>query len=77
MLSSVLNSERAIQVNIQIIRTFTRLREILSGNKRLAEKIEKLERKYDKHISQIFDILKRLMVEEEKPKERIGFKIEK
>lgn len=76
MLSSVLNSERAIQVNIQIIRTFTQLREILSQNRVMAEKIEKMERKYDKHISEIFKVLKRLVVEDEKPKEKIGFRVD-
>jgi len=75
MLSSVLNSERAIQVNIQIIRTFTKLREILSQNKKLSEKIERMERKYDKHISHIFKILRNLVKEEEKPKEPFGFRI--
>ncbi len=75
MLSSVLNSDRAIQVNIQIIRTFTRLREILSQNKALANKIEKMERKYDKHISHIFKLIKKLTAEEERPKEPIGFRV--
>lgn len=77
MLSSVLRSSRAVQVNIQIIRTFTKLREILSENKKLAEKIEKMELKYDSHILKIFGVLKQLTakgkVNEEKPKERMGF----
>jgi hypothetical protein len=75
MLSSILNSERAILVNIQIIRTFTQLRELLSTNKELREKIEKMEKKYDKHLKEIFDTLKFLLMEEIKPKEKIGFKI--
>ena len=73
MLSSVLNSKKAIQVNIQIIRTFKKLREILSENKKLAEKLEKMEKKYDSKISIIFDVLKSLMTEKSKPKSEIGF----
>jgi hypothetical protein len=73
MLSSVLRSEVAIEVNIQIIRTFTKLREILSENKKLAEKIEKLEKKYDSKIVEIFKTIKLLVTEEEKPKNKIGF----
>jgi len=74
MLSSVLNSKRAIQVNIQIIRAFTKLRELLATNKQLREKIEEMEKKYDKKLREIFEVLKRLIMEEEKPKERIGFR---
>jgi len=78
MLSSVLKSERAIEMNIQIIRTFTKLREILSENKKLAEKIEELERKYDKKIGDIFTVIKYLTTKKEKPapespKRPIGF----
>jgi hypothetical protein len=75
MLSSVLKSQRAVRVNVQIIRTFVKLREILADNKRLAEKIEKMERKYDRHIYQIFMALKELksakqkLLVEEKTKE--------
>lgn len=54
MLSSVLKSEKAINVNIQIIRTFVKLREILLTNKELREKIEKLESKYDQQFRMIF-----------------------
>ena len=74
MLSSVLNSKRAIQVNIQIIRTFTKLRELLTTNKELREKIENMERKYDKKLKAIFEVIRRLLVEEVKPKKQIGFK---
>lgn len=73
MLSSVLNSRTAIDVNIQIIRTFTKLREILSDNKKLGEKIEKMERKYDTQITKIFDVIKSLVTQKEIPKNRIGF----
>jgi len=74
MLSSVLNSDRAIQVNIQIIRTFTKLRELLATNTKLRLKIENMEKKYDSKLKQVFDLLKQLLMQEEKPKEQIGFK---
>jgi phage regulator Rha-like protein len=74
MLSSVLNSERAIQVNIQIMRTFTKVREMLAGNKELREKIEKLERKYDYQFKEVFQAIKVLLAVEEKPKNKIGFR---
>lgn len=74
MLSSVLNSDRAIQVNIQVIRTFTKLRELLATNKQLREKIERMEKKYDAKLRQVFEVLKRLLIQESKPKGKIGFK---
>ncbi len=74
MLSSVLNSKRAIQVNIEIIRTFTKLRELLMTNKELREKVESMERKYDTKLQAIFEVLKQLLTEEAKPKDQIGFK---
>ncbi len=61
MLSSVLNSEGAVQVNIQIMRTFTKLREILSTHKDLREKVEKMEQKYDKRFKIVFDAIRRLL----------------
>ena len=73
MLSSVLNSKRAIQVNIQIVRTFTKLRELLTTNKDLREKIENMEKKYDKQLKAVFDVMKQLVIEEAKPKRRIGY----
>ncbi len=73
MLSSILQSERAVSMNIQIIRTFTKLREILSENKQLAEKIEKMEAKYDKQIASIFSVIRHLVKEESKSKEKLGF----
>lgn len=73
MLSSVLNSKRAIQVNIQIIRTFTKLRELIASNKELREKIEKLERKYDQRFKIVFDAIKQLLAVPKKPLRKIGF----
>ena len=73
MLSSVLNSEKAIQVNIQIMRTFARLREMAISYKQLKEKIENLESKYNKQFRVVFETLKRLLEPPEEPKRRIGF----
>ncbi len=77
MLSSVLNSERAIQVNVAIMRAFVKLRDIISTHKELAHKLAELERKIDKHdadIGMIFEAIRQLMVPPpEKPKGRIGF----
>ncbi len=73
MLSSVLNSDRAIQVNIQVIRTFAKLRELLITNKEMREKIESMERKYDKKLQEVFEVLKSLLIQEETPKRQIGF----
>jgi len=75
MLSSVLKSKRAIQVNIQIMRTFTKLREMLTGNKELRDKIETLEKKYDNRFRIIFNVIKKLLAEEPEPKEQIGFRL--
>lgn len=61
MLSGVLNSNRAIQVNIQIIRTFIQLKQIIIGNAALKQKIENMERKYDKQFLIVFDTIKKLL----------------
>jgi len=73
MLSTILNSEKAIQVNIAIIRAFIQLRKILADNKLLRENIEKLERKYDEQFQQVFAILECMIHEDEEPKSKIGF----
>jgi hypothetical protein len=73
MLSSVLRSDRAIQVNLAIMRTFVQLRQMLSSHTDLARKLETLERKYDKQFRGVFDALRALMVEKKKPKREIGF----
>ena len=77
MLSSVLRSKRAVHVNIAIMRAFVKLRETLSLHKELAAKLKELESKvegHDKDIHAVFEAIRRLMREEEKPKERIGFR---
>jgi hypothetical protein len=76
MLSSVLNSKRAVQMNIFIIRTFIKIREILSSNKELSYKIEELEMEQkvqNKHINAIYSILGKFLEEPIKPKGPIGF----
>lgn len=74
MLSSVLNSRRALQVNIQIMRTFTMLREMLAGNKELRRKIEEMEKKYDHQFQIVFKAIKELLEPPPpKPKPPIGF----
>lgn len=77
MLSSVLNSERAILVNIHIIRVFTRMREMLSTHKDVLLKLEQLERKVvqqDDDIKLIFDYLKELLNPKTEPVRKIGFR---
>ena len=73
MLSSVLKGDRAILVNIQIMRTFTKLRSMLAGNVELQKKIDVMEAKYDKQFQVVFEAIKQLLTEEEKPKQKIGF----
>ena len=73
MLSSVLNSKRALQVNIEIMRTFVRLRQMLLSNKDLSRRLDELEKKYDKQFAIVFDAIRQLMAPEPKPKHRIGF----
>lgn len=76
MLSSVLNSERAVQVNIQIMRTFTQLREMLAGNKELRRKIEEMEKKYDCQFQIVFKAIKELLEPPPaKSKPPIGFHV--
>ena len=73
MLSSVLRSQRAVEVNIAIIRTFVQLRSLMQSNKLLAEKIEKLEEKYDQNFQIIFDAIKQLITADSIPTKELGF----
>ena len=74
MLSSVLRSEHAVKVNIEIIRAFVRLRQILASNKRLAQKFDELELKYDDQFKKVFEAIKQLMAPSTNEKKRpIGF----
>lgn len=76
MLSSVLNSDTAVEVNIQIIRVFTKMKQLILDNKDLALKIEKIEQrlvKHDEEIKIVFQYLKKLLIPETKPRKAIGF----
>jgi len=75
MLSSILNSERAILVNIQIMRAFTQLRQMLLTHKDLKRKIESMERKYDKQFKIVFEAIKQLLETDDKPKKKTGFTV--
>ena len=73
MLSSVLRSKRAIQVNIQIMRAFTQIRNMILSHKELKRKIDEMENKYDKNFQVIFKVITQLIDSKSKPKRRIGF----
>src|SRR4030065_929489 len=73
MLSSVLNSPRAVQVNIQIMRTFAKLRVIMLQHKDLARRLDELEKKYDTQFKVVFDAIRQLMSPPEPKKRKIGF----
>jgi hypothetical protein len=73
MLSSVLNSKRAIQVNIGIMRAFVKFREMIVSHKDLARKLNELERKYDGQFQIVFEAIRQLIEVEEKPKRKIGY----
>ena len=75
MLSSVLKSERAIGVNIAIMRAFVRLRQMLASNEDLARKLEDMEKKYDEQFKVVFDAIRALMAPPEKPRKKIGFEV--
>lgn len=78
MLSSVLRSARAVQVNIAIMRTFVKLREILSTHKQLSQRLDELERRYDAQFRVVFDAIRRVIEAPPVPsKRRIGFQAEK
>ena len=73
MLSSVLNSERAIEVNIAIMRAFVKLREVLATHRDLARKLEEMEKKYDAQFRVVFDAIRELMKPPTAPRRKIGF----
>jgi hypothetical protein len=77
MLSSVLNSDRAIQVNIQIIRVFTKMREMIDAYKDLKEKVEEMELNNEILFNEIFKSIRALTYEKEKPKGKFGFVVDK
>jgi hypothetical protein len=73
MLSSVLNSRRAIEVNILIMRAFVRLRGMISSHKELLRKLEEMEMKYDEQFRVVFEAIRQLMTPPEPPRKKIGF----
>lgn len=73
MLSSVLRSVRAVQVNIAIMRAFVKLREIFATHQELAQRLEEMESKYDEQFRVVFDAIRELMTPPQKPRRRIGF----
>ena len=74
MLSGVLKSPRAIQVNIAIMRAFVQLRKLISTHKDLVAKINELEKRYDEQLKLIFTALRQLVQKENEPRKRIGYK---
>jgi phage regulator Rha-like protein len=74
MLSSVLRSQRAIQVNIEIMRAFIRLRQMLASHVELARKLDALEKKYDAQFKQVFEAIRQLMAPPEPKRRPIGFR---
>jgi hypothetical protein len=73
MLSTVLNSERAIIVNIEIMRAFVKLRQLLASNTELARRLDQLESKYDKQFKIVFDAIRQLMAKPVRDRKEIGF----
>jgi hypothetical protein len=73
MLAAVLQSPRAVQVSIEVVRAFVRLRAMLAGNVELARKLATLERKYDAQFKVVFDAIRELMAPASKSRRRIGF----
>jgi phage regulator Rha-like protein len=73
MLSSVLRSQRAVQVNIEIMRAFIRLRQMLASNAELARKLDELEKKYDAQFKEVFEAIRQLMTPPEPKRRSIGF----
>ncbi len=76
MLSSVLKSRQAAMVNVEIMRTFVRLRQLLATHEDLARKLESLEKKYDRQFKVVFDAIRKLMAPPDPPrKQRMGFHV--
>ena len=74
MLSTVLNSERAVLVNIEIMRTFVKLRQMLASNAELSRRLDELESKYDKQFKVVFDAIRQLMSTPVQDRKEIGFR---
>jgi hypothetical protein len=76
MLSSVLRSSRAIQVNVEIMRAFVRLRQILADHADLVHKLAELEKRYDRQFNAVFDAIRELMEPPARPQKQIGFQVQ-
>ena len=74
MLSGILNSDRAIQVNISIMRAFVQLRKLISTHKDLIQKLSQIEKKYDEQFKLVFEALRQLIQKDSEPRKRIGYK---
>lgn len=74
MLSGVLRSRRAVEVNVEIMRAFVRLRRLALGHSVLTRRIDALEKKYDGQFAQVFHAIRALIAAEERPRRRIGFR---
>ena len=77
MLSGVLRSEKAIKVNIAIMRAFVRMRELIGQNKELKKKLDKMESKYDQQFRVVFDAIRQLIDKKNEPRNPVGFKTSK
>jgi leucyl aminopeptidase len=73
MAANVLNSKRAVQTSVEVVRAFVRLRQMLASNAELARKLEELERKYDRQFKVVFDAIRQLMTPPEPQRKAIGF----
>lgn len=75
MLSSVLRSAWAVQVNIEIMRAFVRLRQLVASNAELSKRLDELEKKYDQQFKVVFDAIRQLMTPPDPPRRRLGFPV--
>ena len=75
MAASVLNTPRAVEVSLYVVRAFVKLREMIASHKDLARKLDALEKKYDGQFQVVFEAIRQLMAIEEKPKRKIGFEV--
>jgi len=73
MAANVLNTQRAIEVSVYVVRAFVRLREMIASNKELSRRLDELEKKYDSKFKVVFDAIRQLMTPPELPRRRIGF----
>ena len=74
MLAGILRSDKAIQVNIAVMRAFVKMRELIDSSKEISKKLEEMELKYDKQFKIVFDELRKIIVQKREPREPIGFK---